>query len=398
MRPSICQGVEFGVQRVQLGIGGCPGLAARLEAAVRADGCGAHLAFRQREAARQVDQEAEHVVQMLLRQQVDGRQALQPRQARAAQELRLALVAVHAQPRLGVLRQVAPYVLVLEGGKAVHGALAEAGAAARLGVAQLGEDVVAGGLHVVQPVFFRRKPGFGGGEVCGQCAQISAEAGQTLHFRQRLKANPMRGHLRGFLVEVLQLARRVVGLQGFKERLGVVQLAAQFRAFLLREQGAAPERQTVAQVLPGANQLLHGFAYCRLHLLNRLVLALREQLRQAGGAAQQLEQGGQGRQVPLLGAFEVLEAGEVGEGNGGKLRQAHGVELAAGDGQHDVAGIDQRRQHHGHPFRLQAQGGLGHVLDARIVVDELRPVQHLAVAFTRHPLEDVFGVFGVLRG
>jgi len=59
-------------------------------------------------------------------------------------------------------------------------------------------------------------------------------------------------------------------------------------------------------------------------------------------------------QVPFLGLFQVLEADQFVHAGRSHLLQAGGVEFIARDGEHDVAGVDQRRHQDTHPFGFQA--------------------------------------------
>ena len=49
----------------------------------------------------------------------------------------------------------------------------------------------------------------------------------------------------------------------------------------------------------------------------------------------------------------MFKAGQLVHTGCGQLRQAGGVEFLAWDGEHDVAGVDQRRHQHDHPFGFQ---------------------------------------------
>ena len=215
-----------------------------------------------------------------------------------------------------MLGQVALRILRFELQKAALGLLSEVGGGTRLRIAELGGDVVLGGFHLGRPVALRRQSGFGSCEIGRQRAQIGAQRGERLRLLQSLETVAMRDDLLGLVAEVLQLAGRVVGLQRLQERLGVVKPTVQLRGFVFRQQSSAPEDGAVAQVLACDQQLFNRRASRFLHLLHRLVLALRDQLGHARRQAEQLEEGGQRRQVPLLGAFDVLEAGQIADGNG----------------------------------------------------------------------------------
>ena len=129
-----------------------------------------------------------------------------------------------------------------------------------------------------------------------------------------------------------------------------------------------------------------------LELLDRLVLALGDQVRHARGQPEQREQRLEGRQVPFLGPLDVPEVDELVERRGGERGQAGGVELGSGNGEHEVAGMDQRREQDHRPFGFEAQGLRGQVLDAKPFLDELGTVHDLALPLRAHPFEDVGGV------
>ena len=118
-------------------------------------------------------------------------------------------------------------------------------------------------------------------------------------------------------------------------------------------------------------------------------LALRDKLHHARGEAEQFKKRLEGRKVPVLGAFDVLELDQFVDARAGQLRQARGVELLAGNGKHQVSGVDQRRQDDHGPLRLQPQRLRGHVLDAQGVLDQFGAVHHLAVALFLRDAEDV---------
>ena len=129
-----------------------------------------------------------------------------------------------------------------------------------------------------------------------------------------------------------------------------------------------------------------------LHFLNRLVLALRDQLGHARREAEQFEKRLERREVPVLGPLDVLELDQFVDAGPGQLRQARGVELLARDGQHQFAGIDQRGQDHHSPFRFEPERLRRQVLHAEDVLDQFGAVDHLAVALLLGDAEDVLGV------
>ena len=166
-------------------------------------------------------------------------------------------------------------------------------------------------------------------------------------------------HFLSIVAEVLELAGRGVGLQGFQEGLGLVQFGAQLLDFVLGQQAAAPEEQPVLQALLHEHQPFHRAGDGLLQLLNRLVLPLGDQLRHARREPEQFEEGLERREVPVLGPLDVLELDQFVDAGSGQLRQPRGVELLARNGQHHIAGIDQRGQHHHGPFGFEPQRSAG---------------------------------------
>ena len=153
-----------------------------------------------------------------------------------------------------------------------------------------------------------------------------------------------------------------------------------FCDFFLGQQVPAPEEQTALQALLQEHQLFHRLGDGLLQLLNRLVLALGDQLGHARRQTEQFEQRLERGQVPVLGPLDVLELSQFVHAGPGQLRQAGGVELLARNGEHQVAGVDQRGQDDRDPFGFEPQPVLGHVLHALVVLDQLGAVDHLAVA------------------
>ena len=82
--------------------------------------------------------------------------------------------------------------------------------------------------------------------------------------------------------------------------------------------------------------------------------------------------------------FEGFELVERAFGQQGELA---GVDLVAGDRQHDVAGVRQHAQHHDEQVRLQSLLVRIKVLDIRAARDEFVAVEHLPVALCRKPLQ-----------
>ena len=103
LRPVLDQLVQLAVQGVEHRRRGSRWrFRARLEIAVRADRRGIQFLLGEREAALQPRQPVLEVRQVLARHKVDGGELLQDLEPFIAHELGLALILVHAQPRLGV--------------------------------------------------------------------------------------------------------------------------------------------------------------------------------------------------------------------------------------------------------------------------------------------------------
>ncbi len=254
------------------------------------------------------------------------------------------------------------------------------------------EDLVPRRLHLVDPLVAGGQDRLGGGEVRGRGPEIGHQFLKRFDLGQGIEPVPMGRHFRGVVAEVLELAGRRVGLQGFEEGLGLIQFGAQLLDFVLGQQAAAPEEQPGLQALLHEHQPLHGGGDGLLQFLNRLVLALGDQLGHARREAEQFEERLERRQVPVLGPLDVLELGQLVDAGPGQLRQARGVELLARDGQHHLAGIDQRRQHHHGPFGFEPERLRREVLHAEDVLDQLGAVDHLAVALLLGDAEDVLGI------
>ncbi len=121
----------------------------------------------------------------------------------------------------------------------------------------------------------------GGGEVRGRGTEVHHQFLKRFDLGKGIEPVPVGGYFRGVIAEVLELARRGVGLQGLKEGLGLVQFGAQLLDFVLGQQAAAPEEQPGLHALLYEYQPLDGVGDRLLQLLNRLVLALSDQLRHA---------------------------------------------------------------------------------------------------------------------
>ena len=93
----------------------------------------------------------------------------------------------------------------------------------------------------------------------------------------------------------------------------------------------------------------------------------------------------------------MLELGQLVDARPGQLRQAGGVEFPARYGQHRLAGVDQRGQHHDDPFGFEAKALRRKVFHAADIPDQLGAVDHLPEALLSDDIEDVSGVFGAVR-
>ncbi len=101
-------------------------------------------------------------------------------------------------------------------------------AALRLaGIADLGEDLVPRRLHLVDPLVAGGQDRLGGGEVRGRGPEVGHQFLERFDLGKGFEPGPMGGHFRGVVAEILELAGRGVGLQGFEEGLGLVQFGAQ---------------------------------------------------------------------------------------------------------------------------------------------------------------------------
>ena len=183
----------------------------------------------------------------------------------------------------------------------------------------------------------------------------------------------------------------------FEEVLGRVQLPAQVVGGIVVEKPSPPELKAGLERLPGEHQPLDPRIYRLLKLLDRLFPALRHKLRHARCQFQQLEERRQRGDVPRFRTFDVLEADEVGQRRGGKRRDIGRVELPAGNGKHQIAGVDEARQQDDHPVRLQAIRARRHVLDVVNGVDQLAPVENLSLALVGQQLDDMLRVARATR-
>ena len=88
----------------------------------------------------------------------------------------------------------------------------------------------------------------GGGEVRGRGPEVDPQFLKRFDLGKGIEAVPMCRYLRGVVAEVLELAGRSVGLQGFKEGLGLVQFGAQLLDFVLSQQAVAPKNSPVCKL------------------------------------------------------------------------------------------------------------------------------------------------------
>ena len=365
---------------------------------MRADRRSNEVLLGEREAALQAGQAVLEIGQVLARHQVDGGEPREGLEPLVSHQRALALVLVHAQSGPGVHGEIGLHVGLLEVGEQVPGLLAESAGRALGRVRHLREHRVPGRLHPFHPFVVRGQHRLGGGEIGGHRAQVAHQLLQGLDLREGLQAVVVTLHLVGVIAEVLELAGRGVGLEGFQEGLGLVEPVAQLGCFLLGEQVPAPERQAALQALLDQDQLLHHLGDGFLELLDRLFLALGDELRHARREPEQLEECLEGGQVPVFGSLDVLEVGQLVDARRSQLRQPGGVELLAGNREHQVTGVDQRGQDHDSPFGLQAVALVRReVLDAVDLLDQLRAVDHLAMPLLLEDVQDVRGVLGAVR-
>ena len=93
-----------------------------------------------------------------------------------------------------------------------------------------------------------------------------------------------------------------------------------------------------------------------------------------------------------LGRSTCLNRNQLVEGQGDERGQIGGIELPARDGEHEIAGVDQRREQHHGPFGLETQGLGGQIFDAEQLLDQLATIDDLAVTLPVYLVEDVSGV------
>ena len=87
------------------------------------------------------------------------------------------------------------------------------------------------------------------------------------------------------------------------------------------------------------------------------------------------------------------ETDQLVEWKGGECGQVGGIELVAGDGEHEIARMDQRREQHPRRFGIETQGLGREILDAEKLLDQLAAIDDLAVTLAVQPVEEVSGVF-----
>ena len=183
-------------------------------------------------------------------------------------------------------------------------------------------------------------------------------------------------------------------MQGFEEGLRPLGVAAQRRGGVLVEEVPAPERDAFAKRPVRDRQPVDEPGDGLLELPDRFVLPFGGQVREARAQSEQREQGSYGREAPVPGAFDMLEADDLLERRGGEGGQIGGVEFGAGDGKRQVARMDQRGEQDRDPFRLQAQGFRRQIFDARRFPDEFGAVHDLPRPLLAQPVHYVAGVSG----
>ncbi len=93
----------------------------------------------------------------------------------------------------------------------------------------------------------------------------------------------------------------------------------------------------------------------------------------------------------------MLKLDKVVDTSSGQLRKTCGIELLTRDGENHLAGVDERGQYHHSPFWFEAKTFRREVFHSKDILDELGAVDHLAVAFFRCDIEDIFGIPGPVR-
>ena len=99
-----------------------------------------------------------------------------------------------------------------------------------------------------------------------------------------------------------------------------------------------------------------------------------------------------------MGRSTCLKRISSSSGKAASAGQVGGIELPAGDGEHEIPGMDQRREQHRGPFGLETQGLGREILDAEKLLDQLAAIDDLAVTLLLHPVEDVSGVLPTDQG
>ena len=190
---------------------------------------------------------------------------------------------------------------------------AEPGLRARRGIDELSEEGCSRFLHPCDPLVVRWQHGLRCGQRRTSCLRVSRPVRhEGLHLPQSVQTGLLRLYLVPVGAEVLEPAWRRESLHRFKEDLRRVQVGAQIEATACSSSRFLPQMCNLSRIACCAvTSLPHEGGHRLLHFLNRFVLALRHELRHAGGQIQQLEHGSQGRDIPLLGAFDVLEVDEL---------------------------------------------------------------------------------------
>ncbi len=88
----------------------------------------------------------------------------------------------------------------------------------------------------------------------------------------------------------------------------------------------------------------------------------------------------------------MLEGLEIIQGALHQQRELAGVDLVAGDGEHNVTGVDQPAQDGHQQIGLQAEAYRCEELDIGGTTDQLGPVENLAVPLGSEAAEDFLGV------
>ena len=288
----------------------------------------------------------------------------------------------HAQPRFAVAGDVGGDVVLLELVERLPAITQNQGGVLGCAVlADLLEDVLAGGLGLFHPRVISGQHHFGLREVGRRAAQLDHQLKQALDGGQNLQILLLAVQVFLCDAQVLELADGVIRRQRLGELLQRIQPGVPVLGFFFAQQVLAPKPElALLQVGAGLEHARHQRTDFLLQFDDWLGITLAGLLGQAGRQVEQFEQGTQHREVDFFRGFDVLELLEFLQRTFCKLRQFAGVDLVAGDRQHDVAGVDQPAQHGDQQVGLQPVLDRREILDVRRSRQQFAAVQHLAVA------------------